>query len=71
MLEAKCTKCEETFNPDDVNDVIHLMREDGKFCGGLGHIQGEYKLPTAPLQGPPPDYDAMEAQAAYDDLWGR
>jgi hypothetical protein len=96
MLEAKCQKCGETFNPDDVNDVLHIMREDGKFCGGLGHIEGEYQKPTGHdpkrctlenpdpncsdpdcefaypgTSTPPPTYEDMEAQAAYDDFWGR
>lgn len=42
-LEARCTKCGETFNPHDEDDTIHVMREDEVTeCGGEGEIVGEW-----------------------------
>jgi hypothetical protein len=46
LLEAKCRKCGETFNPADAQDTIHMIREDGSFCGGTGDIQGHYTSPN-------------------------
>lgn len=43
MLEAKCTKCGETFIPADENDTEHVQREDGTPCGGAGRIAGEWR----------------------------
>ncbi len=41
MLEAECTRCKETFNPEgtDPGDLIHAD------CGGIGVIQGQWNLP--------------------------
>lgn len=53
ILEAICGKCEETFNPADTQDIIHMLKEDGNFCGGTGDIQGEYhNLPTFGFEPP-------------------
>lgn len=127
MLEATCGKCGETFNPADVQDIIHMTKEEGSFCGGTGQIVAEYLTDSAtctichrpmerhaisgdltcflhgnpngsdlerkvfervsketepyiwtqnpvillePGGGPPPTFEDLEAQAAYDDLWG-
>lgn len=40
--EARCTKCDETFNPDGPNDTIHLMTVMGKVCGGKGVVTGSW-----------------------------
>lgn len=40
--EARCTKCGETFNPTDENDLIHLEQEDGTPCGGQGVLTGSW-----------------------------
>jgi hypothetical protein len=50
MLEADCTRCKETFVPlgDDPDDLIHGERLDGKACGGIGIIQGEWVPPGKP-----------------------
>lgn len=42
MLEATCDQCSETFCPADEQDLIHLVREDGRPCGGPGRITGEW-----------------------------
>lgn len=35
MLEAVCAKCGDVFNPDSMQDLIHLQRMDtGEECGG-------------------------------------
>ncbi len=53
MLEAKCRKCGETFNPADEDDLEHLMSygdgsEHEQPCGGQGDILGEwvFEAPT-------------------------
>lgn len=43
IIEAKCGKCKETFNPADEDDTIHVAREDGSECGGQGVILGEWR----------------------------
>jgi hypothetical protein len=35
MLEARCTKCGETFNP-------HFQTADEVECGGTGVVVGEW-----------------------------
>lgn len=43
FLEAKCTRCGETFNPADEHDLEHLVRAgDGEPCGGRGELLGGY-----------------------------
>jgi hypothetical protein len=42
MLEALCGKCGETFLPADAQDITHMGKQDGSFCGGTGDIQGEW-----------------------------
>jgi len=44
MLQARCTKCKETFVPEDENDLEHGVTEMGDPCGGLGVIEGEWVL---------------------------
>lgn len=38
MIEARCTRCEETFIPADDTDLEHVERVDGTACGGAGVI---------------------------------
>lgn len=40
QLEAKCTRCWETFVPHSTaaEDQVHGVTEDGVECGGLGVI---------------------------------
>lgn len=41
MIEAKCEKCGDTFNPLDESDLEHCVRNDGETeCGGTGRILG-------------------------------
>ena len=47
MLEARCTKCGDTFNPADEDDLIHGVRtsndeHQGDPCGGVGELLGEW-----------------------------
>lgn len=42
MLEARCSKCSEIFIPNDEGDIKHIVRSDGKECGGISIILGEY-----------------------------
>jgi hypothetical protein len=42
MLEAECSKCGETFNPADEEDLEHLVTEAGVECGGAGTITGSW-----------------------------
>jgi len=44
ILEAHCLKCGEVFNPADEDDTIHIAREDGTECGGVGVIDGEWRI---------------------------
>lgn len=67
MLEAICRKCGETFIPANAEDIIHQIKEDGSHCGGTGDIGGEYFRRS--VNGPPPTFEDLETQAAYDDLW--
>lgn len=53
MLEARCERCRETFNPDDEEDLIHVQRDDGTECGGEGVITGEWH-PDLPKPWPTP-----------------
>lgn len=46
ILEATCQKCGETFNPADAQDIIHMLKDNGNFCGGTGDLMGEYYLWT-------------------------
>ena len=41
-MEASCTKCGETFNPADEDDLEHIERVDGTPCGGAGEMVGEW-----------------------------
>lgn len=47
MLEAECTRCKETFVPHQVSveDLIHGETLDGRDCGGIGVILGEWLVP--------------------------
>lgn len=40
ILEARCEKCGETFNPLDEDDTIHGINDAGTVCGGQGIILG-------------------------------
>jgi hypothetical protein len=42
MIEAKCTRCQETFIPHSTKseDLVHGETEMGRPCGGLGIILG-------------------------------
>lgn len=40
MLEARCTKCGETFNPEDSDDLTHWNKDDGTECDGTGELTG-------------------------------
>jgi hypothetical protein len=42
MLEALCSKCGETFNPDSETDTEHIEQADGTPCGGIGWITGAW-----------------------------
>jgi uncharacterized OB-fold protein len=44
MLEARCTKCGETFNPhsEDPDDLEHFQTADEVECGGTGVVVGEW-----------------------------
>lgn len=35
-IEAHCFRCQETFNPDSVDDLAHAETRDGRECGGPG-----------------------------------
>lgn len=43
MIEARCTRCGETFIPDSSDDLEHVAREDGQPCGGTGEITGSWQ----------------------------
>lgn len=40
MIEARCTKCGEVFNPIDMDDTEHIQCLNGEECGGQGIITG-------------------------------
>lgn len=40
MIEARCGKCGEVFNPNDMEDTIHIEQLDGTPCEGQGEITG-------------------------------
>jgi hypothetical protein len=43
-IEARCTKCGQTFIPADKDDLIHLTNmETGTDCGGRGVILGHWQ----------------------------
>jgi hypothetical protein len=42
ILEARCQRCHEIFNPADEEDLTHLVRYDGEECGGPGVIFGSW-----------------------------
>lgn len=44
MLEAVCGKCGETFNPADESDLVHLERQSGMTCGGVGEVIREIPM---------------------------
>lgn len=70
ILEAECRKCGETFNPSDVEDIIHVIREDGSFCGGTGDIQGEYSnLPTFAPPTTPPKTNVVQLSSGNEGGW--
>lgn len=70
ILEARCTKCGDTFNPasEDTEDMIHFVRtcdneHMGEECGGEGEVQGEFFTPTEwarVLAGDPNPYDGTQ-----------
>lgn len=39
---AVCTRCEEGFCPLDEEDLVHVAREDGITCGGVGELLGSW-----------------------------
>lgn len=42
IIEARCGKCGELFNPCDEDDTVHIQRMDGEECGGQGVILGHW-----------------------------
>lgn len=45
LIEAKCTRCGDTFVPHTIElaELIHGERVDtGKECGGIGIVQGQW-----------------------------
>jgi hypothetical protein len=42
IYEARCTKCDELFNPADEEDLIHVEQEDGTPCEGQGILMGSW-----------------------------
>jgi hypothetical protein len=72
ILEAKCKKCGDTFNPhsEDPDDMIHFIRtsgdeHDGDECGGEGEVTGEYFTPTEwarVLRGDPNPFDGTQGR---------
>lgn len=48
MLEARCTRCGETFIPDSPDDLEHIQREDEQPCGGVGTITGQWTTQENP-----------------------
>jgi hypothetical protein len=42
-IEARCSKCDETFIPADLDDTVHVARSDGDECGGQGQIIGTWR----------------------------
>lgn len=32
--EARCSRCGEVFVPNDEDDLVHVVRDDGVECGG-------------------------------------
>lgn len=42
MLEARCSRCGETFIPADEADLVHAQTLAGTECGGDGVILVEY-----------------------------
>lgn len=47
MLEADCTRCHQIFVPHGIEDedLIHGETYEGRECGGIGVIQGEWVAP--------------------------
>jgi hypothetical protein len=43
--EAICTKCDESFNPVDEFDLIHVLSFDEEECGGEGVMVGAWGTP--------------------------
>lgn len=41
--EAVCSKCGETFSPNDEEDLEHCVRKDGSVCGGKGELSGSWE----------------------------
>lgn len=63
MLEAECTRCKETFNPESpkAEDIIHGHRLDGEDCGGIGIITGKWIADDEePLELTSEELNAME-----------
>jgi hypothetical protein len=58
MLEAICTKCGETFVPEDEDDLIHGV------CEGTGYITGEWVLDKAPVAD-------LRDDATLNDVYGK
>ena len=46
IITAQC-RCGGYFNPNDVDDLIHAVKEDGTECGRRGWITGWYTTEAA------------------------
>ena len=72
MLEAKCGKCGETFNPNDTNDLEHIQTYAEAECGGRGpitgfDINGARQLVVADVQKMFPNWTAQQCIDAVMD----
>jgi len=67
IYEAKCRKCDETFNPADEGDRVHLVRQDGEECGGVGDMVGRW---IQDGENPYADLDPEELAETMNDFGG-
>ena len=72
MIEAECTRCDETFIPGAITmtDLIHGQTEAEEPCGGIGVIQGQWvlDLSTPPLDRTLGDTRAILQQETHGRL---
>lgn len=47
ILEARCTRCGQTFNPADVDDLEHVETSEEVPCGGRGELVGSWGKVTS------------------------
>lgn len=70
ILEAKCKKCGETFNPYSEDDLEHVTRADGQFCEGQGELLGAYSnLPTFMPPEPATKTNVVQLSTGNEGGW--